>query len=92
MRARERKIVVGRLEQQRAPGCLCRARSAGAAVSCLEGVREVVEEWGDVMVEAGCACVCARGCSRDEVLGDGRARAYLLPEEMRAVVEAASPM
>jgi hypothetical protein len=36
--------------------------------------------------------VGARGCSRDEVLGDGGARAYLLPEEMRAVVEAASSL
>ena len=34
----------------------------------------------------------ARGGSRDEVLGDGSARAYLLPEERRVVVEAASPM
>ena len=39
-----------------------------------------------------CARGCLRGCSRDEVLGDGGAGAYLLPEEMRAVVEAASPM
>ena len=36
--------------------------------------------------------VCARGRPRDEALGDGGARAYLLPDEMRAVVEAASPM
>ena len=60
MRARERKIVVGRLGQQRVPGCLCRARSVRAAVSRLRGFRGVVEEWGEVMVEAGCACVCAR--------------------------------
>ena len=33
-----------------------------------------------------------RARSRDEVLGDGSARAYLLPEERRVVVEAASPM
>ena len=64
VRARERKIVVGRLGQQRAPGRLRRARSAGAAVSCLGGVREVVEEWGDVMVEAGCACWRARVLAR----------------------------
>jgi hypothetical protein len=36
--------------------------------------------------------MCARGCTRDEVLADGGARAYSLPEEMRAVVEAASHM
>jgi hypothetical protein len=33
-------------------------------VSCLGGVREVVEEWGDVMVEAGCACWRARVLAR----------------------------
>ena len=44
VRARERKRVVGRLGQQRVPGCLCRARSVRAAVSCLRGVREVVEK------------------------------------------------
>ena len=52
--------MVGRLGQQRVPGCLCRARSVRAAVSRLRGFRGVVEEWGEVMVEAGCACVCAR--------------------------------
>jgi hypothetical protein len=60
VRARERKRVVGRLGQQRVPGCLCRARSVRAAVSRLRGFRGVVEEWGEVMVEAECACVCAR--------------------------------
>ena len=44
----------------------------------------MVDEWGEVMGAAG--------RSRDEVLGDGSARAYLLPEERRVVVEAASPM
>ena len=40
------------------------------------------------------ACRCGRECSRSEVLGDGgrRGRAHLSPEEMRVVVEAASPM
>ncbi len=39
------------------------------------------------------ACRCGRECSRGEVLGDGEgARAYLPLEEMRVVVEAASPM
>ena len=46
----------------------------------------MVDEWGEVMGAAG------RARSRDEVLGDGSARAYLLPEERRVVVEAASPM
>ena len=46
----------------------------------------MVDEWGEVMGAAG------RARSRDEVLGDGRARAYLLPEERRVVVEAANPM
>jgi hypothetical protein len=41
----------------------------------------VVDVWVEVMVAAG----RARGRSRDEVLGDGSARAYL-------VVEAAIPM
>ena len=49
-----------------------------------------MEVWGDVMVEAGRARVRARALAR--VLGDGSARAYLLLEEMRVVVEAASPM
>jgi ATP-dependent DNA ligase len=48
--------------------------------------------FSEAALEALCQSLGARGCSRDEVLGDGRARAYLLPEEMRAVVEAASPM
>ena len=39
-----------------------------------------------------CARAPTRARSRDEVLGDGSARAYLLPEERRVVVEAASPM
>ena len=42
------------------------------------------------MGAAGSARV--RGRWRDEVLGDWSARAYLLPEEKRVVVEAASPM
>ena len=46
----------------------------------------MVDEGGEVMGAAG------RARSRDEVLGDGSARAYLLPEERRVVVEAASPM
>ena len=46
----------------------------------------MVDEWGEVMGAAG------RARSRDEGLGDGSARAYLLPEERRVVVEAASPM
>ena len=66
-------------------------RSARAEVSCTRGVREVVDVWVEVnlMVAAGRALlgarVCARRRSRDEVLGDGSARAYL-------VVEAASPI
>ena len=35
------------------PGCLCRARSVRADVSCLRGVREVVETGGDVLLGAG---------------------------------------
>jgi hypothetical protein len=45
-------------------GGLRRAGSAGAAVNCLRGIREVVEEWGEVVVEAGCACVRARVLAR----------------------------
>ncbi len=41
-----------------------RAGSAGSAVNGLRGIREVVEEWGDVVVEAGCACVRARVLAR----------------------------
>ena len=41
-----------------------RAKSASAAVSCLGGVRKVVEERGDVVVEAGFACVRARVLAR----------------------------
>ena len=58
----------------------------------------MVDVWVEVnlMVAAGRALlgarVCARRRSRDEVLGDGSARAYLLPEERRVVVEAAIPM
>ena len=72
VRARERKRVVGRLGQQRTPGCSCRARSVRAAVSCLRGVREVVEEGGDKLLGlAGWACRCGREGSRGEVRGDG---------------------
>ena len=53
VRARERKRVVGRLGQQRALGCLCRARCVRAAVSYLRGVMEVVEEGGDVLLGVG---------------------------------------
>ncbi len=87
--------MVGSLEQQRAPGRLCRARSVRAAVSCFRGVREVVEEGGDVLLGLAVrACRCRRECSRGEVLGrwGRRGRAHLSPEEMRAVDEAASPM
>ena len=48
----------------------------------------MVDEWGEVMGAAGRERVRARALA----LGDGSARAYLLPEERRVVVEAASPM
>ena len=59
------------------------------------GVREVVEVWGDVLVGAGRAGrqVQARMLARRRFGRWGRrGRAHLPPEEMRAVVEAASPM
>jgi hypothetical protein len=43
--------------------------------------------------DGGCwARACARAGASAIVLGDGSARAYLLPEERRVVVEAACPM
>jgi hypothetical protein len=42
--ARENAGVLG------GPGCLGRAKSARAAVSCARGEREVVELWRDVLV------------------------------------------
>jgi hypothetical protein len=48
----------------------------------------VVDVWGEVMGAAGRERVRARALA----LGDGSARAYLLLEERRVVVEAASPM
>ena len=48
----------------------------------------MVDEWGEVMGAAGRERVRARALA----LGDGSARAYLLPEERRLVIEAASPM
>ena len=48
----------------------------------------MVDVWGEVMGAAGRERVRARALA----LGDGSARAYLLPEERRLVIEAASPM
>ena len=48
----------------------------------------MMELWGEVMGAAERERVRARALA----LGDGSARAYLLPEERRVVVEAASPM
>ena len=48
--------------------------------------------WRDVLV-GGWPCERASRRALDEVLSDGGgARAYLLPEERREAVEAASPM
>jgi hypothetical protein len=56
----------------------------------------VVEEVGDKLLGLAVrAYRCRRECSRGEVLlgrWGRRGRAHLSPEEMRAVVEAASPM
>ena len=55
----------------------------------------MVEEGGDKLLGLAVrACRCRRECPRGEVLRQwgGRGRAHLSPEEMRAVVEAASPM
>ena len=47
--------------------------------------------WRDVLV-GGWPCERSSRHALDEVLSDGGARAYLLPEERWAAVEAASPM
>ncbi len=77
------------------PGCLGRARSVRAAVSCLRGVREVLKKGGDVLLGAGRAGMQMRArmlARRSAGRWRRRGRAHLSPKEMRAVVEAASPM
>ena len=96
-----KKRAPGKLGQQRAPGCLRRAKNADAAVSCLRWVTGLVEVWGGGMGWrygemswwglAVRACRCGRERSRGKVLGnEGRGRAHRSPEERRAVAEAAS--
>ena len=85
------------LGQQRAPGCLRRARNADAAVSCLRWVRGVVEVWGGGMGRrAGGDWPCGHASAGANARAakcwaiEGRGIAHRSPEEMRAVAEAAS--
>jgi hypothetical protein len=71
-------------------GVVAAEREKRAPLGSAWEVKGVAGSGIEVLVEVGRARVRARR-SRDEVLGDGGARAYLLPEERRAVVEAASP-
>ena len=83
------------LGAKRAPGCSRGTKRAGAAGSRARGVREVVEKGGDVQLGAGRVGmqVRARMLARRSAKRWGRrGRAHLSPEEMRAVVEATSPM
>jgi hypothetical protein len=85
----------GCLGAKRAPGCSRGTRSAGAAGSCERRVREVVGERGRCVLGAGRVGmqVRARMLARlNARQGGRRGRAHLSPEEMRTVVEAASPM
>ena len=85
------------LGQQRAPGCLRRARNADAAVSCLRWVRGVVEVWGGGMGScAGEDWPCGHAGAGANARAakcwaiEGRGIAHRSPEEMRAVAESAS--
>ena len=92
-----KKRAPGKLGQQRAPGCLRRARNADAAVSCLRWVRGVVEVWGGGMGScAGEDWPCGHAGAGANARAakcwaiEGRGIAHRSPEEMRAVAESAS--
>ena len=89
VRAREQKRAVGRLRQ---------ARSVGAVVSCLRGVREVVGEEEDVLGGVGRAGVRVRAralcVAKCWVMGEARESSPVVDSggERQAIAEAASPM
>ena len=81
-------VAEGAWGQKLAPGVVVAKREKSAPLGPVREVKGVAGSGFEVLVGVG----RAHRRSRDKVLGDGGARAYLLPEERRAVVEAASPM